>query len=329
MPKIKAIMVSVKKTAFMGAFFLLALCSPLVRAAESDIDFSIRYYNKKIYYPESDIEVKITLLNTTAAAYRFHLSDNRAFSIDFDVRNMANQPLQAYPKFTIDRNSNQPVYFREVSIEPGEEFSFTVNLKEFVTIGVSGVYTVQARFYPGLFTSTATSAYKTSNILTLSVRPSVAGMDAVKDRLDQQTGEILKTAPLPPDQVVSWLLSARQQSQWEKFFLYLDLESLYMNIHGSAGFRNMSETQRIETLKKFRDDLKNELIDDDIIVIPSDFEVIKTTYTANEGSVEVVQKYKYTGYREVKLFVYHLTRKDNIWSIYNYEVQNRGTEPLR
>jgi hypothetical protein len=157
----------------------------------------------------------------------------------------------------------------------------------------------------------------------------VAGMDTVRDRIDQETGEILKASALAPDQVLSYFLSARQQSQWEKFFLYLDLESLYRNFHGSTGFRNMSEAQRIETLKKFRNDLKNELIDNDIIVIPSNFEIVKTTYTANEGTVEVIQKYNYAGYREVKLFVYHIARKDSVGNMYNYEVQNRGTESLR
>jgi hypothetical protein len=320
-------MVSPKKIVFLGAVFLIA--AGILSAAEADIDFSIRYYNKKIYYPESDIELKITLLNKAPSVYRFRLSDTRAFSIDFDVRNMANQPLQAYPKFTIDRNSNQPVYFREIALEPGEEFSFTLNLKEFVRLENSGVYTVQARFYPNLFTATAVSAYKSSNILPLSIRPSVSGMDMVQDRIDQETGEILQSVPLAPDEVVSYFLSARQRGQWEKFFLYLDLESLYKNIAGSSGYKNMSETQRIETLNKFRNDLKNELIDNDIIVIPSDFEVIKTSYTAGEGTVEVIQKYNYSGYREVKLFRYYLTKRDSIWIIYNYEVQNRGTENLR
>jgi hypothetical protein len=320
-------MISFKKTAFSGAFFLILL--GMSWAAEADIDFSIRYYNKKIYYPESDIALKVTLLNKTSSVYRFRLSDNRAFSIDFDVRNMANQPLQPYPKFIIDRNSNQPVYFREISLEPNEEFSFTLNLKEFVRLENSGVYTIQARFYPNLFTSPATSACKSSNTLPLSVRPSAAGMEAVQDRIDRETGEILKTVPLPPDQVVAYFLSARQQSLWEKFFLYLDLESLYRSLPGSGGYANMSETQRIETLKKFKNDLKNDMIDNDIIVIPSDFEVIKTSYTPTEGTVEVIQKYNYSGYREVKLFRYYLTKKDSIWIIYNYEVQNRGTESLR
>ena len=314
----------------MGAVFLLMLGFPAAWAAESGIDFTIRYYDKKIYYPESDIELKITLLNNTPSVYRFRLSDNRAYSIDFDVRNMANQPLHAYPKFTIDRNSNQPVYFREIVIEPGEEFSFTVNLKEFVRLENSGVYTVQARFYPTLFYSDSSSAFKASNILPLSVRPSVAGLDAVKDRIDYETGELLKASPLPPDEVVSFFLSARQQEHWEKYFLYLDLESLYKNTPGTAaGYKRMSEAQRIEALKKFRENLKNQLIDNDIIVMPTDFEVIKTTYTPNEATVDVVQKYNYPGYREVKLFSYYLTRNDSVWIIYNYTVQNRGTESRR
>ncbi|MDR2587921.1 MAG: hypothetical protein LBC67_00695 [Spirochaetales bacterium] len=298
--------------------------------AWADIDFSIRYYDKKIYYPESDIELKVALRNNSPEVYRFRLSDNRAFSVDFDVRNMANQPVPAYPKFSIDRNSNQPVFFREVAVEPGEEFSFMLNLKDFVKIDSSGTYTVQARFYPGLFTAAAGSGFKTSNILTLSVRPSAAGMQAVKDKIDFETGEILKANPLPPDEVVAYFINARQRGEWEKFFLYLNVESLYRNSpQGARSYRNMSEVQRIEALSRYREDLKNRTIDSDITLIPQDFEMVKTSYTSREATVEILQMYDYPGYREKKLFTYYLSRSDAVWSIYNYNVQNRGTEALR
>lgn len=323
MPKIRIIMLQYRNIRLL----LFAVLFSIGAAAFGDVEFSIRYFDKKIYYPESDIHVKVTLLNNSPTIYRFRLSDNRAYSIDFDARNMANLPLPAYSKFIIDRNSNQPVFFREMLLEPGEEFSFTVNLKEFVKIDNPGMYTIRARFFPELHGGPASAAFFPSNILQLSVRPSAAGFAAVKEQIDQDTGEILRAEPLPPDQVVKYFISARQQGQWEKFFLYLDLESLYQRSpEGARTYRNLSEAGRIDAVKNYRDELRNERIDNEILTVPREYEIIKTSYTSREGIVEVIQKFAYSGYREVKLYTYYLTKSDSIWKIYNYEVQNRGTE---
>lgn len=292
----------------------------------ADVEFSIRFFDKKIYYPESDVQIKATIVNKTSGVYRFRLSENRAYSMNFDVRDLAGRPLQPDRKFTIDRNSNQPVFFREVVLAVGEEISFTVNLKDFVRIDSSGQYQVQALFYPGLFSPPGAGALE-SNILRLSVRPSVAGLDEVKEKIDFDTGELLVAQALPPDQVVSYLISARQQGQWERFFLYLDLESLYQRSpQGARVYKSLSEARRIEEIRRYKEALRDEKIDNEILTIPRDFEVLKTTYTPREGRVEVLQKFAYPSYIEVKLYTYYLRKTDGVWKIYSYEVQNRGTE---
>jgi hypothetical protein len=239
---------------------------------------------------------------------------------------LANQPLSLSRKFIIDRNSNQPVFFRDVHLEAGEEFSFNVNLKDYIEIENPGTYSVKALFYPDLFNSNS-SSYISSNSIPLSVRPSAAGFEAIKAQIDQDTGEVLKEIPLSPDAVVAYTIDARRRSQWSKFFLYLDIESLYQRSPtGTRTYKNLSETERIEALKKYRDELINQRVDNEILTIPSEYEIIKTTYTPREGTVEVIQKFAYQGYREVKQYTYYLYKKDNIWKVYNYEVRNIGTE---
>lgn len=302
-------------------FFLLGAAS-----LGADIQFSIRFFDKKIYYPESDIELKISLVNQSPEPFKFRLADNRAYALSFEARNLANQPLRPSRKFIIDRNSNQPVFFRELSLEPGEEFSFQVNLKDFIEISDSGIYSLQARFFPDLYNNPQAPSF-ISNRLSLSVRPSAAGMEALKDTLDMETGEILKASPLPPDAVVNYMIDARRKSQWNKFFLYLDLESLYQRTpQGARTYKNLSEAGRIEAVKKFQAELSAEKVDDEILTIPSDYEIIKTTYTQREAVVEVIQKFAYRGYKEVKQYTYYLFKKNDIWKVYNYDVRNIGTE---
>lgn len=324
MPKIKKTMCRIKlKTKLVIAFLFFLVSAAL---AGADVQFSIRFYDKKIYYPESDIELKVSLVNQSASPYKFRLADNRSFALGFEARNLANQPLRLSRKFIIDRNSNQPVFFRELSLDPGEEFSFQINLKDFIEIPESGIYTVQARFFPDLYNDPSAPSLS-SNQLSLAVRPSVAGIEAVKETIDMETGEILKEFPLPPDQVVDYVIDARRKSQWNKFFLYLDLESLYQRSpQGARKYKNLSETGRIEAVKNFKKELSAEKIENEILTIPTEYEIIKTTYTQREAVVEVVQKFAYKGYKEVKQYTYYLFKKNDIWKVYNYDVRNIGTE---
>ena len=91
-------------------------------------------------------------------------------------------------------------------------------------------------------------------------------------------------------------------------------------------YKSLSEAKRIEEISRYKDALRNEKIDNEILTIPQEFEIVKTSYTPREAVVEVLQKFSYTGYREVKLYTYYLTRTDTVWRIYSYDVQNRGTE---
>jgi hypothetical protein len=86
-----------------------------------DVDLSIRYYDKSIYFPEDDIVLKMMIRNESPETYRFRLAENRMFNVDFDVRTLANMQLDASEEFSRERASNQQVFYREISLAPGEE----------------------------------------------------------------------------------------------------------------------------------------------------------------------------------------------------------------
>jgi len=165
-----------------------------------------------------------------------------------------------------------------------------------------------------------------SNRLALNVKPAVvtAGERAV---IEAQTGALLARQVLAPDDVVSWTISARQKSQWERFYLYLDMESLMRkNPEKDRIFRNAAETRRRQMLDQFRAQLRQTNIAQDISVIPTSFDVLKTTYDAAEATVLVLERFKYPDFTELKDYTYHLKKSDRYWIIYDYEIRNKGTE---
>jgi hypothetical protein len=298
-------------------------------AGEGGVSLAISYSEKRIYYlgdSQHPVLLDVVLTNNSDSTYRFKSADNRFYNLDFEVSTPSNLLLEHSQKFIKSKYANQPVFFRDVSLDPGERFGITLNLNEFVEFSQPGLYTVQALFYPELSVPPGAAAPLRSNPLSLSLRPAVVFPEE-KARIEAETGALLARAPLPPDEVVSYTLQARQKSQWEKFFLYLDLESLCTQSPGRAeSYRRMSEENRRNALATFRRQLSSQVVDTDIVLIPTDFEIQETHYTPFEATVLVIEKFKQRDFTEVKRYTYYLTRKDRIWLISRYETVNLGTE---
>lgn len=145
--------------------------------------------------------------------------------------------------------------------------------------------------------------------------------------MEAQTGALIARAPLPPDEVVSSTISARQKSQWERFFLYLDLESLLRrNPERDRIFARSTEAAQRQMIDQFRQELMQSRIDQEISIIPSSFEVQKTTYDSSRATVEVLERFRYPDYTELKQYTYLLKKSDRYWIIYDYEIKNLGTQ---
>jgi len=287
--------------------------------------FAVRFYDQRIYFLGDPIQVEAVITNTGTDTLRFKIADNRFFDLDFDVRTTTNVGLEHAKEFTIARNSDQPVFFREMSLEPGEKYGIVVDLDSFAKFDSPGQYVVQASFYPELFRGPDSQAVK-SNRLALNIKPPVATAEE-KAVVEAETGALLARQPLAPDDVVSWTITARQKSQWERFFLYLDLESLLRkNPDKDRSFRNATETVRRQMVDQFRQQLEARTIQQDISVIPTSFQVRKTSYDPSEATVEVLEKFNYPDYTELKQYTYYLKKTDRYWIISDYEIRNLGTE---
>ena len=81
-------------------------------------------------------------------------------------------------------------------------------------------------------------------------------------------------------------------------------------------------------LDSFKAELMQSRIDTDIVAIPARFSIDTTMYSQTEGTVRVTEWFNYKNYAERKLYTYYVRQRDGIWQIYNYTVDNKGTESL-
>jgi hypothetical protein len=318
--------VPMKRVVFLLVLVLVARES--FSADAEGVDFYIRFYDTRIYYlgdREHPVTLEAILTNNSSQTYRFKMAENRMFNFDFEVTTPTNIMLDHSQEFIRSRSANQPVLYREISLEPGEKYGVVVTLDEFIEIPKAGLYTVQAVFHPELNLRGPNSTLH-SNTLTLNIRPAIV-FEEERAMIEAETGKLIQRQPLPPDEVVDYMLGARQKSQWEKFFLYLDLESLYLKNPGRAqAYRRMSEENRRVVLDRYKEQLRSETVDVDILVIPATYEIVQTRYTPFEGRVTVIEKFQYRDYVEVKRYTYTLERRDTIWVVTDYEIVNLGTE---
>ncbi|HOT63373.1 MAG TPA: hypothetical protein PLU93_10975 [Treponemataceae bacterium] len=298
----------------------------------SGADVSIRFYDRTVYYPGNSpsepILVRVTIANNTPNTIRFKLADDHFFSVDFIAMSARNVPLEHTDLYLRKRTTNQHVYFRELSLEPGEEYAFTENVKDYLAIKDPGMYVLEGRFFPELKRRGDLSEPNArTNRLTLEVKPSPGAAAVRVLPVSPSSAEILQPQPIPPDQVVTYLLTARQKSRWEQFYLYLDLEQMLSRDPArSRRFRAESENGRFAMIENYKSELAQAKADKDIATIPVEFQIERTSYTATEGTVTVIEWFDYRTFREKKRFTYYLVSRDGIWRVVDYTVDNLGTE---
>lgn len=294
-----------------------------------DMSVSIKYYDRTMYYPgnpdTNPVFVHISIKNNSARTMRFKLADDRMFSVDFNGYTIKNLQIPQTENVIRKRTTNQTVYFREISLETGEEYSFVENLKDYIEISEPSVYYVELKFYPELYKSKYLSV--TSNRLSLEIRPSPSAASSAVLPVKNKSAELLKPEEISPDKVVEQTIIARQKSLWDLYFLYLDIEAmLQRNAPAKRKYISSSAEERARMLKNYRADLMQSRIDNDIVAVPEKFEIERTVYSKTEGTVTVTEWFRYPNYHEKKRYVYKVRQREGIWQIYDYTVTNLGTE---
>ena len=139
----------------------------------SSAEVSIKFYDRTIYYSgnssDNPIYVRVTIVNNGSETLRFKFAEDRMFSVDFVGYNFKNAQLSLTDSLVRRRTTNQTVYYREIALEKGEEYSFVENLRDYLQINEPSIYYIEAKFYPELYKNKNISS--SSNRLSLEIRP--------------------------------------------------------------------------------------------------------------------------------------------------------------
>jgi hypothetical protein len=332
----------------LKVFVLLALAvlSEPVLSEAAEVELNIRFYDKKVYFaaeegpripveprnqgeepgiPAEPIYVQATIYNRGSTSFHFKLADERVFSVDFDVRNLSNQSLNPAEYLLKRRSESRQVFYRDITVEPGESFSFIEDIRNYADLSRPGSFVVQARVFPNLLRSSGEIPLE-SNRLILNLRPPLLpGPDGIPFEMDVETNAVLVREKLPPDEVVRYMLDARIKSQWEKYFLYMDVPALLSrDAARRRSYLNESAEGRRRMEARYRED--QQAAEGDIRNIPSNYRIENTSYGGDTGTVVVTEWFRDGQITERRRYTYFLKLVDDIWLIQDYTPVVLGTE---
>ncbi|MCR5725538.1 MAG: hypothetical protein K6G80_10675 [Treponema sp.] len=309
------------------SFAQLAFSQSMGKYADAKV--TISFYDRTMYYPsqteDNPIYVHVSIVNKGTETLRFKLADDRMFSLDFTAYTIKNSTLPRTQELVSKRSTNQTVYFRELSIEPGEEYAFIEDAKQYLTFAEPSIYYLELNFYPELYKMHHVQI--DSNRLSLEIRPAPSAASSTVLPVEHKTTSLLKPEAISPDKVVEQTIIARQKSLWDQYFLYMDIEQMMSrNADVARKYKAASADERSRLLENYKTDLMQNMIDYDIVAVPERFYIENTSYSQIDGTVTVIEWFKYPNFSERKRYVYKVRQRDGIWQIYDYTVTNLGTE---
>ncbi len=326
-----------KKQSFYRAVIFVFFLTAMSSFANQNLEVSIRYFNQEVYTLDSPIQLRVAIQNTSSSPQHFRLADYRQFTIDVTVRSSRNELVPPSQEYIRVKTMNRPVFFRDIRLEPGEEYAFVESLDKFVALQEPGMYVVSVVFSPDLLRQESPNNESQpiaseehniqSNQLSLAIRPSDSMVETAVATARREVQELLMRQDMPPDQTVRYSIQARQHQQWDEFFLYLDVAAIMLrDPRYERQYNNADENERQSMITRYQQNMLEQKTEDEILLIPDSFSIIQTSYTPSEGSVLVQARFNYGYYTEVKEYTYYLRRLDDYWQIYNYSVRNLGTE---
>ena len=312
-----------KRILFLTA--VLFWTSTQIFAQITNPSVNIRFYNKKIYTPDSQIQILVELENETQNPIAFFLADNKLYNVKVRVSSLKGVLCDPSDFYLKTMALQEPYRYKEVVLQPNERYSFRLTLSDYVVIDKAESYEVSVRFYGNLIRNSGEASV--SNTLYLNIGTEEENRPQTTDRKAAASKESQKRIKMAPDKAVAFTIDAMMNRKWDDFFLYIDLESLYLkNADRKEQYLSRPEEIRKALLKDYRSKMTEGNAEKEYVLIPSRYEITLTTYNETNAQVTVLEYFDRVTFTEKKEYKYRLEKKDSIWMIEDYIVRNLGID---
>lgn len=308
----------------MKKTILFILCALFTISAYSQpISVNIEFTHPRIFRMNEDIYIDVKLSNKEETPYSSLMAQDKRYSFDFELTSLQNKQQKHSAEYSNFFNRVQPVFHSVVRLDENEGYTYRVLLNDYFDMNITGQYILRCIYYPEMkLGKTCNEQIIKSNSITLNIRPTDSDERIIQEQIAAEHEKFLVMERKAPDEVVDYMLRARINGEWEKFFLYIDLDKMICSdITFGKRYKKADSDKQQEILKEYKEYLKKDKINE-ISYLPCKFEIIKTEYTAGSGKVDAFVMFKEHDYIDKKYYTYYLKKQDDKWKITNYTVSN-------
>ena len=315
------------KRVILSATLLLWSASTLF-AQIINPDVNIRFYNKKIYTPDSAVEILVELENKTENPIAFLSADNKIYNIKVKAATLQGVLCEPSDLYLKTMAVQEPYQYKEIILQPDERYSFRITLSDYVVVNRADSYKIEVLFFGQLSQNPGEAAV--SNPLFLNIAEAEAAAEetpAAAEAAPQPSAVTAVRKAMEPDRVVAFTIDAMMNQRDDDFFLYIDLESLYLkNAERKELYMKGSEEVRSALLSEYRRKITEGNAEREFVLVPNRYEITLTTSPATTAQVTVIEFFDRVTFTEKKEYKYRLEKKDSVWMIEDYSVRNLGIE---
>jgi hypothetical protein len=290
------------------------------------VEVTIEYYERTIYYVDSDIIVQLQVTNRSIEPFLFNTSFDKYFTFDFEIKEYSGSVVPHSRAYEVARSQFEPVKIDEITLKKNEVYGVRINLSDWFELSKPGEYIVKGIFYPFLKTdSMKDPSIQSENELYLDLNPPYT--ERVREEQRVEEIERLKAESLPPYEVIRVMLEALQRNDFEVYFLYIDFDQLIRQFANAKELyleaSDRDKRRIIEELFKPYLRGENDLEKMPFIEhIPRVFEIVRTEIVGNDATVEVLEDFQYGNLQRKKRYKYYLHQFDDKWLLQKYEIVN-------
>ncbi len=310
------------------SIFILCLSSQEVSyELFPDLVMKVELGNPKIYKEGDNIYLNVVLLNKSGTVQSSYISEDKRHSFDFSIVTTRNQEIEYKKEYITYFYRVQNIYMSKITLMEEEGYLYKILLNDYYDLNMTGQFYITGYYYPNLKTNNDRSNAIKSNQLVINIREKNFDdrhfVNTVE--IDDTNGTPVETLKkIPPDEVVDYMLSARMKRNWDRYFLYMDMNELIKtNTIFGRDFNKKNLEQQRELIKNYKDYLKKDNIND-INFLPHKFDIVKTTYSQSEAKVDVIVQFKTLDFIEQRYYTFFLHKNGEYWFVYSYEVMDMG-----
>lgn len=312
-----------KKILFLTTILFWATTQIFAQITNPNV--TIRFYNKKIYTPETPIQLLVELENTTNEPITFYLADNKIHNVKIKAASLKGVLCDPSDFYLKSMALQEPYPYKETVLLPNESYSFRILLADYVKFDKAEPHEITLYFYGNL--SDRAGEAVASNNLYLNMEEGEEIPLPARAREVNTKKENAKRVKMAPDRIVAYTIDAMMNRNWSDFFLYIDLESLYLkNADRKEQYFSRPEEIRKALLNDYRAKITEGNAEKEFVLIPSKYEITLTAYNDSTAQVTVHEYFDRVTFTEKKEYQYRLGKKNSIWIIEDYAVRNLGIE---